>query len=81
VGFVLAAADPATLSVVVGSLVARRLAVPVPVVLVLAGLGYALLPGPNVELDPDVVLVVVIPLRLQRELDHEERLLSRDQPG
>jgi monovalent cation/hydrogen antiporter len=47
--------------VVVGSLLARRLGVPVPVVLVLAGLGYALLPGRNVELDPDVVLVVVIP--------------------
>jgi CPA1 family monovalent cation:H+ antiporter len=57
VGFVLAAVAV----VVVGSLVARRFAVPVPVVLVLAGLGYALLPGPNVELDPDVVLVVVIP--------------------
>ena len=56
-GFVLAAVAV----VVVGSLVARRLAVPVPVVLVLAGLGYAMLPGPNVELDPDVVLVVVIP--------------------
>ena len=57
VGFVLAAVAV----VVVGSLVARRFAVPVPVVLVLAGLGYAMLPGPNVELDPDVVLVVVIP--------------------
>ncbi len=57
VGFVLAAVAV----VVVASLVARRFAVPVPVVLVLAGLGYALLPGPNVELDPDVVLVVVIP--------------------
>jgi monovalent cation/hydrogen antiporter len=56
-GFVLAAVAV----VVVGSLVARRLAVPVPVVLVLAGLGYALLPGHNVQLDPDVVLVVVIP--------------------
>ena len=56
-GFVLAAVAV----VLVGSLVARRLAVPVPVVLVLAGLGYAMLPGPNVELDPDVVLVVVIP--------------------
>ena len=57
VGFVLAAVAV----VVVGSLVARRFTVPVPVVLVLAGLGYALLPGPNVELDPDVVLFVVIP--------------------
>ena len=30
--------------------------VPVPVVLVLAGLAYAVLPGRNVELDPDLVL-------------------------
>jgi Na+/H+ antiporter len=57
VGFVLAAVAV----VVLGSLAARRLNVPVPVVLVLAGLGYALLPGRNVELDPDVVLAVVIP--------------------
>ena len=47
--------------VVAGSLLARRFSVPVPVVLVLAGLGYALLPGRNVELDPDVVFFVVIP--------------------
>jgi CPA1 family monovalent cation:H+ antiporter len=47
--------------VVLGSLVARRLGVPVPVVLVLAGLGYAVLPGRNVELDPDLVLAVIIP--------------------
>ena len=56
-GFVLAAVAV----VVAGSLLARRFNVPVPVVLVLAGLGYALLPGRNVELDPDVVLFVVIP--------------------
>jgi CPA1 family monovalent cation:H+ antiporter len=47
--------------VVLGSLVARRLSVPVPVVLVLAGLAYAVLPGRNVELDPDLVLALVIP--------------------
>ena len=57
VGFVLAAVAV----VVAGSLLARRFNVPVPVVLVLAGLGYALLPGRNVELDPDVVFFVVIP--------------------
>jgi Na+/H+ antiporter len=57
VGFVLAAVAV----VVLGSLVARRLNVPVPVVLVLAGLGYAVLPGPNIELDPDLVFVAVIP--------------------
>jgi Na+/H+ antiporter len=57
VGFVLAAVAV----VVAGSLLARRFSVPVPVVLVFAGLGYALLPGRNVELDPDVVFFVVIP--------------------
>ncbi len=57
VGFVLAAVAV----VVAGSLLARRFNVPVPVVLVLAGLGYALLPGRNVGLDPDVVFFVVIP--------------------
>jgi monovalent cation/hydrogen antiporter len=47
--------------VVAGSVLARRIRVPVPVVLVLLGLAYAVLPGPNLELDPDVVLAVVIP--------------------
>jgi monovalent cation/hydrogen antiporter len=57
VGFALAAIGV----VVAGSLLARRLSIPVPVVLVLAGLAYALLPGRNVELDPELVLAVVIP--------------------
>ena len=57
VGFALAALAV----VVLGSLVARRLRLPVPVVLVLAGLAYAVLPGRNVELDPDLVLAVIIP--------------------
>jgi CPA1 family monovalent cation:H+ antiporter len=57
VGFVLAAVAV----VVLGSLVARRLRAPVPVVLVLAGLAYAMLPGRNVQLDPELVLVAVIP--------------------
>jgi CPA1 family monovalent cation:H+ antiporter len=57
VAFVLAAVGV----VVLASLLARRFALPVPVVLVLAGLAYALLPGPNVGLDPDLVLVAVIP--------------------
>ena len=47
--------------VVFGSLVARRFGMPVPVVLVLAGLLYALLPGRNVELEPELVLTLVIP--------------------
>lgn len=47
--------------VVLGSLVARRLSIPVPVVLVLAGLAYATLTGRNVELDPELVLALIIP--------------------
>lgn len=47
--------------VVGGSVLARVLRAPVPVVLVLAGLAYAALPGENVELDPELVLTVVIP--------------------
>ncbi|HEV7655030.1 MAG TPA: Na+/H+ antiporter [Mycobacteriales bacterium] len=57
VAFVLAAVGV----VVLGSLVARRLRIPVPVVLVLAGLAYAALPGRNVGLEPDLVLAVIIP--------------------
>ena len=49
--------------VVVGlaDLVAARLRVPAPVLLVLVGLVYALLPGPNVTLDPQAVLLLVLP--------------------
>jgi Na+/H+ antiporter len=57
VGFALAA----TGVVVLGSLLARRFRMPVPVVLVLAGLLYAALPGRNVGLDPELVLAVIIP--------------------
>jgi CPA1 family monovalent cation:H+ antiporter len=41
---------------------ARWLSVPYPIVLVLGGLVLALLPGiPNIELDPDLVLVIFLP--------------------
>lgn len=43
------------------ALAARRTGLPAPVLLVLAGLVYALLPGPNVTLDPEVILGLVIP--------------------
>ena len=42
-------------------LLARRTGLPSAVLLVVAGVIYAQLPGPNLTLDPDVVLVVVIP--------------------
>jgi CPA1 family monovalent cation:H+ antiporter len=43
------------------TLAARRWAVPTAIVLVLAGVTYALLPGPNVHLDPHIILVLVLP--------------------
>lgn len=52
----------AGLAVVVAlNVVARRAAVPSAVLLVLAGLMYAVLPGPNLTLQPNLVLEVVIP--------------------
>ena len=47
--------------VVVGELVAESTGIPAAVLLVLAGLVYGLLPGPNVRLDPEVVLLLVLP--------------------
>jgi Na+/H+ antiporter len=59
--------------------------VPYPIVLVLAGLGVALVPGlPDLELDPDVILLVFLPPLLMsagwysspRELRAESRALG-----
>ena len=48
------------------ALVARRLHVPLAVVLVLGGMGLALVPGlPAVELDPHLVLALFLPPLLQ----------------
>jgi CPA1 family monovalent cation:H+ antiporter len=42
--------------------IANRLKAPFPIVLVIGGLLLALIPGiPNVEFDPDLVLVVFLP--------------------
>src|SRR3954453_1825646 len=41
--------------------VADKTGLPVAALMTVAGIGYALLPGPNVLLDPDVVLTLVIP--------------------
>ena len=41
--------------------IADRLSLPFAVLLTVVGLTYALLPGPNVVLEPDVVLTLVIP--------------------
>jgi monovalent cation/hydrogen antiporter len=57
VGFALAALA----CVLVAAPLGRRLRVPSAVLLVLVGLAYGLAPGPNVRLDPSVVLTLVIP--------------------
>ncbi len=50
------------LAVVLLATLARRLAVPYPILLVLGGLGLALVPQvPQVHLDPDLVLVLFLP--------------------
>lgn len=41
--------------------VAQRSGLPASVLLVLAGIGYGFLPGPNLQLDPQFVLYLVIP--------------------
>ena len=49
------------LVVMLAHVVARWSRIPASVLLVLVGLIYGFLPGPNLELDPELVLVVVIP--------------------
>jgi Na+/H+ antiporter len=41
--------------------VAERTSLPAAALLTLIGIGYALLPGPNITLDPDLVLTLVLP--------------------
>ena len=48
--------------VAVFAVVARRLAVPYPIVLVIAGLGISLVPGlPRISLNPEMVFLVILP--------------------
>ena len=67
------------------SLLARAIHVPYPIVLVLGGLPLAFIPGvPQLELDPDLVLVVFLPPLLYaaaffanaRELKADARAIS-----
>jgi CPA1 family monovalent cation:H+ antiporter len=51
----------AVAAIIVTHRVAERTGLPAPALLTLAGIAYALLPGPNVELDPELVLTLVIP--------------------
>ena len=55
--FILAAVT----AIVVIHLIADRTGLPAAALLTLAGLAYALLPGPNIALDPEVILTFVIP--------------------
>jgi CPA1 family monovalent cation:H+ antiporter len=41
--------------------IAQRTGLPAAALLTLIGIGYALLPGPNIRLDPDLVLTLVLP--------------------
>ena len=51
----------AVAAIVLTQRIAERTGLPAPALLTLVGIGYALLPGPNVELDPDLVLTLLIP--------------------
>lgn len=53
------------LAICAGELLADRIKISAPIVFTVAGLGWALIPGAAVvELDPDVVLSIIIPLLL-----------------
>jgi monovalent cation/hydrogen antiporter len=41
--------------------ISERTGIPSAALLVLVGIGYALLPGPNIDLDPDVVMTCILP--------------------
>lgn len=47
--------------VLLARMISDRLGVPYTIVLTICGLVYALLPGPNLHLEPDVVLFLLIP--------------------
>jgi Na+/H+ antiporter len=47
--------------IVLARLASDRVGIPFTILLTLAGLVYAVLPGPNLHLDPEIVLVLVLP--------------------
>jgi len=47
--------------IILARLAADRIGVPFTILLTIAGLLYAVLPGPNLQLEPEVVLVLVLP--------------------
>src|ERR1051325_6018674 len=57
--------------VVIFAVVARRLRVPYPIVMVVAGVVISLIPGlPQIELEPDVIFSVFLPLLLYHAAWH-----------
>src|ERR1051325_4152986 len=57
--------------VVIFAVVARRLRVPYPIVMVVAGVVISLIPGlPQIELEPDVIFSVFLPLLLYHAARH-----------
>src|SRR3954471_9878674 len=48
-------------SVLIAELVARRMRMPTAVILVVVGLAYGELPGPNLSLQPNLVLTIILP--------------------
>lgn len=63
--------------VVVVQWIANRTGLPAAALLPLIGIGYALLPGPNVTLDPHVVLTLVLPPLLYSAALHSSLLAIR----
>jgi CPA1 family monovalent cation:H+ antiporter len=47
--------------VVLARMLGNRIGVPFTILLTVSGLVYGLLPGPNLQLNPDVILIVVLP--------------------
>src|SRR5512138_440068 len=75
IGFVLGG----LLVVILANAAAHRTGLPASVLLVGAGVGYGYLPGPNLTLDPHVVLYVVIPPLLYAAALHSSLVALRRQ--
>jgi monovalent cation/hydrogen antiporter len=61
--------------------VGERIGVPFSILLTVAGLLYATLPGPKLDLDPEVVLLLVLPPLLSSTAPHGDRVCSRSDPN
>ncbi|MDF1605675.1 Na+/H+ antiporter [Nocardioides sp. YIM 152315] len=68
----------AVAAIVLTHRVAERTGLPAPALLTLIGIAYAVLPGPNVELDPHLVLTLLIPPLLYSAALDSSLLAIRD---